>query len=167
MLLTLLFVGSMALSLAGLAVAIVLLRRSAKSLREVSALAAERAEALDYQQKASRASSLESRAAWVEASAALSEAQLIRWLDASPPAKDAMLKVEVRLFRAMRYLETQLAREPSAPMHPEITLEPLTTADAQDAKLILLRSSPARLRSRATVRIEATRAALPMLAKAP
>ncbi len=159
MITTVLFLCSMLLSLAGLAYAIALVRRSAKALREASALAADRAETIDRLQKASRAAALESRAAWIEASAALSETQLARWLDASQPAKDALLKVEVRLFRAMRYLETQLSREPSVLIEPAIALEPLTPADDHDAKLIMLRARAPRTLGAPTVRIAAKRAA--------
>lgn len=168
MITTVLFLCSMLLSLAGLAYAIALVRRSAKALREASALAADRAETIHRLQKASRAAALESRAAWIEASAALSETQLVRWLDASQPAKDALLKVEVRLFRAMRYLETQLSREPSVPLiEPAITLEPLTQADDQDARLIMLRARAPQTLGAPTVRIAAKRAALPILANTP
>ena len=164
-----LYLGSLLLSLAGLGYAILWLRRSARALREASSLASDRAADLDRMQKASRVSALEARAAWVEASAALSEAQLIRWLDASQPAKDAMLKVEVRLFRSMRYLETQLSREPSVLLCPEVTTGPLTPADDQDAKLIMLAPRTRVIQGKANVpvRIAATRASLPRLLKAP
>lgn len=167
MLMTLLFLGSLLLSLAGLAYAIIIVRRSAKDLRGAVALAAERSDEITRLQKASRATSLETRAAWTELSAALSEAQLIRWLDASQPAKDAMLKVEARLFRSMRYLEAQLSREPSVTLQPAITLEPLTPADDQAAKLIMLRSRPALPPARISARVVATRGTLPLLAKTP
>lgn len=164
-----LYLGSLLLSLAGLGYAIFCLRRSARALREASSLASDRAAELDRMQKSSRTSALEARAAWIEASTALSEAQLIRWLDASQPAKDAMLKVEVRLFRAMRYLETQLSREPSVLLCPEITMGPLTPADDQDAKLIMLGSRSRLIQGKASapVRIAATRVPLPRLVRMP
>ena len=164
-----LYLASLLLSLAGLGYAIFCLRRSARALREASSLASDRAAELDRMQKCSRASALEARAAWIEASTALSEAHLIRWLDASQPAKDAMLKVEVRLFRAMRYLETQLSREPSVSLCPEITMGPLTPADDQDAKLIMLAPRTRVIQGKEIMptRIAATRASLPRLVKAP
>ncbi|WP_136256449.1 hypothetical protein [Metallibacterium scheffleri] len=164
----LLYLTSLLLSLAGLGYAILWLRRLSKALREAALRDADLTAEANRMQKASRVSALEARAAWVEVTAAMSEAQLIRWLDASQPAKDAMLKVEVRLFRAMRYLETHLAREPSVPLCQEITLESLTTEDHRDARIITLDMQPAQtpsIQSKAVAPIRVSARRVPLLAK--
>lgn len=165
----LLYLTSLLLSLAGLGYAILWLRRSSKALREAALRDADLTAEANRMQKAARVSALEARAAWVEVTAAMSEAQLIRWLDASQPAKDAMLKVEVRLFRAMRYIETHLAREPSVSLRPEITLESLTLADDQDAKLITLDAQTTRtalIQNKSVVPIRVSTTRVPLLQKA-